>query len=70
MAAHIISLNGKEYTEDGAYAEAAGEGGARPKRVLYSYFTAGGGAGGPACTTLPAPCLQSCCTLRCRPGLP
>lgn len=42
MAAHMISVNGKEYGEDGGYAAAAGEGAQRPQRVLYSYFTAGG----------------------------
>lgn len=37
----MISLNGGEYNEDGSYAEQAPEGAARPKRLLYSYFTAG-----------------------------
>jgi hypothetical protein len=41
MAAHTISMNRKEYNEDGSYAEAAGAGAAQPKRLLYSYFTAG-----------------------------
>jgi hypothetical protein len=41
MAAHMISIGGKEYNDDWSYREQAGEGGARPKRVLYSYFTAG-----------------------------
>lgn len=41
MAAHMIAINGKEYAADGSYAEQPGEGAARPKRLLYSYFTAG-----------------------------
>lgn len=44
MAAHTISLNRKEYNEDGSYAAAAGAGAAQPKRLLYSYFTAGAAA--------------------------
>lgn len=47
MAAHMISLNGQEYNEDFTYAEQPGEGALRPKRVLYSYFTAGTGGAGP-----------------------
>ncbi|KAL4424432.1 hypothetical protein ABPG77_006370 [Micractinium sp. CCAP 211/92] len=47
MAAHMISLNGGEYNEDGSYAEQAPEGAPRPKRLLYSYFTAGTGGAGP-----------------------
>ena len=41
MAAHMIAINGKEYAADGSYAEQPGAGAARPKRLLYSYFTAG-----------------------------
>ncbi|PRW58282.1 saccharopine dehydrogenase [Chlorella sorokiniana] len=47
MAAHMIAINGKEYAADGSYAEQPGEGAARPKRLLYSYFTAGTGGAGP-----------------------
>lgn len=45
MAAHMISVSGKEYAADGSYAAEPGAGAARPKRVLYSYFTAGRLAG-------------------------
>lgn len=41
MAAHMIAINSKEYAADGSYAEQPGPGAARPKRLLYSYFTAG-----------------------------
>ncbi len=41
MAAHTISTNRGEYAPDGSYAEEAEQGGAQPKRLLYSYFTAG-----------------------------
>ena len=41
MAAHMIAINGKEYAADGSYAEQPGAEAARPKRLLYSYFTAG-----------------------------
>jgi hypothetical protein len=41
MAAHTIAIGRKEYNADGSLPERPGEGGADPKRVLYSYFTAG-----------------------------
>lgn len=37
----MVALNGGEYNADGSYAEAPAADAKRPKRILYSYFTAG-----------------------------
>lgn len=48
MAAQIIRIGGKECGPDGAYVEGAAEaGGVQPRRLLYSYYTAGTGGVGP-----------------------
>ena len=47
MAAHIVAIGRKEYTKDWELAERPGEGAAQPKRLLYSYYTAGSGGAGP-----------------------
>ena len=52
MAAHMVSIGGREYAPDWSYAAAdapggVGPGGSPPRRVLYSYFTAGSGGAGP-----------------------
>lgn len=47
MAAHMVSMARKEYTQDFDYIEAPPAGAPQPRRILYSYFTAGSGGAGP-----------------------
>lgn len=47
MAAHMISIARKEYAADWSYAPTPGAGATQPRRLLYSYFTAGSGGAGP-----------------------
>jgi saccharopine dehydrogenase-like NADP-dependent oxidoreductase len=47
MAAHMISLARKEYTQDFEYVETPPTDAPQPRRILYSYFTAGSGGAGP-----------------------
>jgi hypothetical protein len=47
MAAHLIAIGRKEYTADWQYASSPGEAGVQPKRLLFSYYTAGTGGAGP-----------------------
>lgn len=47
MAAHMVSIARKEYTPDWRYADEPGSDAVQPKRVLFSYFTAGSGGAGP-----------------------
>jgi saccharopine dehydrogenase-like NADP-dependent oxidoreductase len=47
MAAHMISLAGKEYDEGFNYIASPPADAPRPSRVLYSYYTAGSGGAGP-----------------------
>lgn len=47
MAAHMISLARKEYTQDFEYIETPPADAPQPRRILYSYFTAGSGGAGP-----------------------
>lgn len=47
MAAHMISMARKEYTDDFKYVDQAPVDAPQPTRVLYSYFTAGSGGAGP-----------------------
>ena len=46
MAAHMISMARNEYTDDFKYVEPPTDA-AQPRRVLYSYYTAGSGGAGP-----------------------
>lgn len=47
MAAHMISMARGEYSSDFSYTESPLPGAPQPRRVLYSYFTAGSGGAGP-----------------------
>jgi hypothetical protein len=47
MAAHMIAMSNGEYNEDWSYAPVVEKPINPPKRVRYSYFTAGSGGAGP-----------------------
>ncbi|EIE27591.1 saccharopine dehydrogenase-like protein [Coccomyxa subellipsoidea C-169] len=47
MAAHMISIARREYTADWSYATSNSIEPVEPRRVLYSYYTAGSGGVGP-----------------------
>lgn len=47
MAAHMIAIARKEYAEDWSFLPQPAAGAVQPKRVLYSYYTAGTGGAGP-----------------------
>ena len=47
MAAHMVGIARKECDAEGAYLPSPGEGGVQPRRLLYSYYTAGTGGVGP-----------------------